>query len=62
MTNLFSQIYSHLSISLDSLGDTLGGNRVDIISITSKSYNKNKKVVWIFARQHPGEITSSFVI
>ena len=54
MKNTFSKIYSHLSLSLDSIGDTIGGNRVDMITITSKTFNKNKKTVWIIARQHSG--------
>jgi murein tripeptide amidase MpaA len=33
-----------------------------MLTITSKKTNsKQKKVVWILARQLPGEITSSFV-
>jgi murein tripeptide amidase MpaA len=54
MTKIFSQTYNHLILSLSAIGDTIAGNRVDVITITGKQPNKNKKTVWIIGRQHPG--------
>ena len=62
MSKVFSQTYSHLLLSLSSVENTIAGNRVDLVTITGKNSNKNKKVVWILGRQHPGEVTSSFII
>jgi hypothetical protein len=48
---------------LKNLGKTCAKNKVDVLSITAKHVpDKNKKIAWITARQHPGEVTSSFMV
>lgn len=42
-------------MSIKKFSRTIGKNDVDLITITNKKISpKLKKVVWIFARQHPG--------
>jgi murein tripeptide amidase MpaA len=43
------------------LCQTLAMNDCDYVTITSKKHSADKKGVMIIARQHPGEVTSSFV-
>lgn len=62
MKSVFSETYPDLILSLGVVGESIAGNRVDVLTVTGKNYDKNKKVVWVLARQHPGEITSSFVV
>lgn len=63
LTGIFSRKEVGRSVTLKNMGRTVGKNRIDLLSITSKrNSSKQKKVVWIIARQHPGEITSSFVV
>ena len=53
----------HKLIRLKNVGLTLGANEVDLLEITNSDFlNRNKKSVWIIARQHPGETTSGFML
>ena len=61
MTQIFMQTHPNLLMNLSTLGESIAGNRVDMVTITGKGSSKSKKVVWIIARQHPGEVTGSFV-
>ena len=52
-------------LAIKSVAETVGGNPVNILTVsTGKSYvdDKDTKIVWILARQHPSETTSSFMI
>lgn len=45
----------HKIVKLKNVGHTLGSNEIDLLEITNTNIvNKNKKSVWITARQHPG--------
>lgn len=45
-----------------NLARTLGNQELDLIEISDEENRLNKKVVWIFARQHSGEVTSSYMM
>ena len=50
-------------LSIKLLCETVGKNAVNLISIsTGKQAIKDSKIVWILARQHPVETTSSFMV
>lgn len=49
-------------IKFKDLSRTLGGQDIDLIEISDEQSRENKKVVWIIARQHSGEVTSSFMV
>lgn len=46
------------------LSRTLGNQDIDVIEITDEEQRERerKKIVWIVARQHSGEVTSSFMV
>jgi hypothetical protein len=53
----------HKLVKYKNVGLTLGSNEVDLLEITnSEILNRNRKAVWILARQHPGETTSGFML
>lgn len=55
LTGVFARKEVGRSVTLKSLGRTVGKNRIDLLSVTSKkNSSKQKKIVWILARQHPG--------
>lgn len=41
---------------------TLGNQDLDVIEISDEQSRENKKIIWIIARQHSGEVTSSFMM
>lgn len=43
------------------LARSLGGNLVEMVSITNAQQCVNKRVIFVTARVHPGETVSSFV-
>ena len=50
-------------LSIKKLCETVGKNVINLISIsTGKQTLKDSKIIWIVARQHPVETTSSFMI
>ena len=52
----------HHLVSLKLVSETVGRNSVNVMTIGSgKKPIKDCKVVWIFGRQHPGEITASYM-
>ena len=53
----------HKLVKYKNVAHTLGGNEVDMLEITDdETKNSSKKVVWIMGRQHPGEVTGSFMM
>lgn len=63
LNSKFKEKSLHKLIKLKNVGITLGANEVDLLEITNTEFvNKNKKSVWIIARQHPGETTSGFMV
>jgi cytosolic carboxypeptidase protein 2/3 len=49
-------------LSVKKLCESAGKNTLNLVSIsTGKSVPSGNKVVWVLARQHPGETTSSFM-
>ena len=54
--------YQHV-LSIKVLCHSVAKNAVNLISIsTGKVPPKNAKIIWIMARQHPVETTSSFMV
>jgi murein tripeptide amidase MpaA len=50
-------------ISIKKLCETVGKNAINLITIsTGKQVIKESKIIWILARQHPVETTSSFMV
>lgn len=63
LTGMFARKEVGRLATIKNLGRTVGKNRIDLLTITARKNNiKEKRIVWILARQHPGEVTSSFVV
>lgn len=53
----------HKIVKIKSVGQTLGGNEVDLLEFTNPDIKYlYKKNIWIMARQHSGEVTSGFMV
>jgi cytosolic carboxypeptidase protein 2/3 len=53
----------HLTFSCESVCTTICDNEVPEVTITGKSgKEKDKRVVILMARQHPGEVWSSYMV
>lgn len=58
---MLNQAISHI-VALKTVAETVGRNTVNVLTIASgKRALKDCKIVWIFGRQHPGEITASYM-
>ena len=50
-------------LSIKKLCETVGKNTINLVSIsTGKQTLKDSKIIWIIARQHPVETTSSYMV
>lgn len=49
-------------VKVKSVGQTVGGNDVMLLQVSSPEVGQKKHSVWIMARQHPGETTASFMM
>lgn len=49
-------------ISIKPLVETIGGNKINVVTVScGQKEIENCKVVWVIARQHPGETIGSFM-
>jgi hypothetical protein len=51
-----------MKVRIRTLGNTLGGNEVNLFELTNSESKIPKKSIWIMSRQHSGEVTSSFMV
>tara|TARA_B100001939_G_scaffold308688_2_gene289456 strand:+ start:5846 stop:6970 length:1125 start_codon:yes stop_codon:yes gene_type:complete len=51
--DLIARCARHEQVALHSIGETVDGQDMDLLTIGES--DSNKKVIWIIARQHPGE-------
>ncbi|KLV01471.1 hypothetical protein ABT56_22200 [Photobacterium aquae] len=58
--DLLHQAQMHFSCTLDTLGQTLDGNDVSLLTIGEP--DEDKKNIWIIGRQHPGETMAEWFI
>ena len=50
-------------VTVKKVCESIGNNAINLITIsTGKNIAKDSKVVWILARQHPVETTSSYMV
>lgn len=56
--DLISSVQMHPDVSLSVLGQTLDGQDMDMLTIGEP--DEDKKVLWVIARQHPGEIMAEW--
>ena len=60
---LYQQPLYKKCFSVKTISETLGKNKINLITIsTGKKMIEDCKVVWILARQHPAETTSSYMV
>lgn len=63
MDNILTDKKYHNFISIKKLCDSIGKNAINLITIsTGKQSIKDSKIIWILARQHPVETTSSYMV
>ena len=65
--NLIHNAQMHKDCEVQVLGQTLDGRDMTLLKIgkeevTSKGANKNKRKIWITARQHPGETMAEWFV
>lgn len=57
---LIARIHAKKNVRLEVLGETLDGYDLDVLRIGHPG--KNKRVIWMVARQHPGEAMAEWFI
>ena len=57
---LVSSCAQHDRVRLDVIGETCDGRDLDLLTIGEKG--DNKKTIWIYARQHPGESMAEWLV
>ncbi|MGO2366779.1 MAG: M14-type cytosolic carboxypeptidase, partial [Pseudoalteromonas sp.] len=59
--DLITWAQSQEACSLETLGETLDGRDMSVLRVGSES-DQGKKVIWVTARQHPGETMAEWYV
>lgn len=58
--DLIAWAQCHANVSLETLGETLDGRDMSLLTVGEAA--ENKKKIWIIARQHPGETMAEWFV
>lgn len=61
LQNLLKEYKNSKILTIDTIYTTRNGLNINLLTITKKPKNKNKKLIWIICRQHAFESVGSFV-